>query len=346
MISTTSPSYAQKLRQMGADEHVVNNQKLQQALDEIRELKRQKGAVVLSHYYMSPELQLTEADGGIADYVGDSLGLSLAASQLQAKAIVFCGVKFMAETAKVLSPSSTVLLPSMLAGCSLAESITGADVRRLKEKYPGVPVVAYVNTYAETKAEADICCTSRNALAIARALPGDRLIFLPDQYMGQNLQHRIKAETGKDLILWQGSCEVHEQFTPNQIMGLQMMYPEAELLVHWEVPDEVVARTLSRSGGILGSTTDIINYVGQSAARQFILGSECDLGATLRGMYPEKEFVVPCIRCPHMKQIDVFRTLAALRALGTASEEAYRIDLNEEICRKAYLPIKRMLDFV
>lgn len=345
MLSTTATPFANRLRQMGADDHVVNNRKLQEAIDEIRELKRQKGAVVLSHYYMSPELQVTEAEGGIADHVGDSLGLSVAATKVEAAAIVFCGVKFMAETAKVLNPSTTVLLPSMQAGCSLAESIKGSDVRFLKKKHPGVPVVAYVNTYAETKAEADICCTSRNALAIAKSLPGDQLIFLPDLFMGRNLQVRIKAETGKDLILWEGSCEVHEQFTPNQIMGLQMQYPEAELLVHWEVSDDVVARTLSRSGGILGSTTDIINYVGQSKAQQFILGSECDLGATLRGMYPKKEFVVPCIRCPHMKQIDVFRTLAALRALGTPEEEAYRIELEEEICRKAYLPIKRMLDF-
>ncbi|EMR02954.1 quinolinate synthase NadA [Cesiribacter andamanensis] len=345
MISTTSTRFAHQLRQMGADEHVLSNPKLQQAIDEIRELKRQKGAVVLSHYYMPAELQVTDADGGIADFVGDSLGLSVAASQTRARAIVFCGVKFMAETAKVLSPAATVLLPSMKAGCSLAVSISGEDVRFLKKKYPGVPVVAYVNTYAETKAEADICCTSRNALAIAKAMPGDQLIFLPDLYMGRNLQTRIKAETGKDLILWQGSCEVHEQFTPNQIMGLQMMYPEAELLVHWEVPDEVIMRTLSRSGGILGSTTDIIKYVGESQAQQFILASECDLGATLRGLYPQKEFVVPCIRCPHMKQIDVYRTLAAMRALDTPAETDFRIELDEEICRKAYLPIRRMLDF-
>lgn len=346
MPTIAKNAYAQKLESMGATAAAAQNDALQAAVAEIRELKQQKGAVVLSHYYMPAELQVTEADGGIADFVGDSLGLSLEATRVAAENIIFCGVKFMAETAKVLNPGRTVLLPSRQAGCSLAESITGADVRALKQKHPGVPVVAYINTYAETKAEADICCTSRNALAIAKSIESDTIIFLPDLYMGRNLQHRIKAETGKDLILWEGSCEVHEQFTPQQIMGLQMMYPEAELLVHWEVPDEVVARTLSRSGGILGSTTDIIRYVGESKAQQFILGSECDLGATLRGMYPQKEFVVPCIRCPHMKQISIFNTLAALRALGTPEEAKYRIELEETLCQKAALPIKRMLEFV
>jgi quinolinate synthase len=345
MSVITQAAYAQKLQAMGLSSSVAENRALLEAVEEIRELKQQKRAVILSHYYMSAELQVIHADGGVADFVGDSLGLSIAATRVEADAVVFCGVKFMAETAKLLNPSRKVLLPSRLAGCSLAESITAEDVRLLKKKYPGVPVVAYINTYAETKAEADICCTSRNALAIAKALPGDQLIFLPDQFMGKNLQVRVKAETGKDMILWEGSCEVHEQFSPNQIMGLQMMYPEAELLVHWEVPDETVARTLSRSGGILGSTTDIINYVAESKAHQFILGSECDLGATLRGMYPQKEFIVPCIRCPHMKQIDIYRTRDALRALGTEREGLYRIDLSESVMQGAYLPIKRMLEF-
>ncbi|WP_224997547.1 quinolinate synthase NadA [Cesiribacter sp. SM1] len=345
MSVITYSAYAQKLQEMGISRSVAENTDLLKAVEEIRELKQQKRAVILSHYYMSAELQVTHANGGVADFVGDSLGLSVAATKVEADAVVFCGVKFMAETAKVLNPSRKVLLPSSLAGCSLAESITAEDVRFLKKKHPGIPVVAYINTYAETKAEADICCTSRNALAIAKALPGDKLIFVPDQFMGKNLQQRVKAETGKEMILWEGSCEVHEQFSPNQILGLQMMYPEAELLVHWEVPDDTVARTLSRSGGILGSTTDIINYVAESKAEQFILGSECDLGATLRGMYPHKEFIVPCIRCPHMKQIDIYRTRDALRALGTEREDLFRIDLNETVIQGAYLPIKRMLEF-
>ncbi|MDX5347463.1 MAG: quinolinate synthase NadA [Hymenobacteraceae bacterium] len=316
-----------------------------EAVEEIRELKRKKNAVILSHFYMPAELQITEADGGIADYVGDSLGLSVAATKVEAENIIFCGVKFMAETAKILNPDKQVLLPSMLAGCSLAESITAADVRSLKAKHPGVPVVAYINTYAETKAEADICCTSRNAMDIARSFEGDELIFLPDLFMGRNLQSKIKAETGKNLILWEGKCEVHEQFTPQRIKGLQLMYPEAEVLVHWEVPDKTVAESLQRGGGIVGSTSDIIRHVGESSAQQFILGSECDLGATLRGMYPQKEFIVPCIKCPHMKQIDLFRTLDALRALGTPEEAAFRIELDEQVRQKAYIPIERMLAF-
>ncbi|WP_266202976.1 quinolinate synthase NadA [Pontibacter kalidii] len=315
------------------------------AVEEIRELKRQKNAVILSHFYMPAELQVAHTDGGIADFVGDSLGLSVAAKSVEADHIIFCGVKFMAETAKVLNPVKQVLLPSFDAGCSLAESITGADVRKLKEQYPGVPVVAYINTYAETKAEADICCTSRNALDIARSLGGDRLIFLPDLFMGRNLQTRIKAETGKELILWEGKCEVHEQFTPQRINGLKLMYPEAQVLVHWEVPDNTVADALTGAGGVVGSTSDIIRFVGESKTRQFILGSECDLGATLRGMYPEKEFIVPCIKCPHMKQITIQRTLEALRSIGTEKEVLFEVTLEEEISRRALAPIERMLAF-
>ena len=337
--------FAEKLRAMDPFVAAQQEAALIEAVEEIRELKRQKNAVILSHFYMPPELQVKHEDGGIADFVGDSLGLSVAAKNVEAEYIIFCGVKFMAETAKILNPAKTVLLPSFEAGCSLAESITGADVRKLKAHYPGVPVVAYINTYAETKAEADICCTSRNAMDIARSFEGDQLIFLPDLFMGRNLQTKIKAETGKELILWEGKCEVHEQFTPQRINGLKMMYPEAQVLVHWEVPDNTVADALTGAGGVVGSTSDIIRFVGESSNRQFILGSECDLGATLRGMYPEKEFIVPCIKCPHMKQITIPRTLQALRAIGTAEEQLFEVSLDEEIRKKALTPIERMLAF-
>lgn len=344
-ILTATELFETKLRTMQAPGETAPSEALLTAVEEIRELKKEKNAVVLSHFYMPAELQITEADGGIADFVGDSLGLSVAATKVEADNIIFCGVKFMAETAKILNPAKQVLLPNMLAGCSLAESITAADVRKLKAQYPGVPVVAYINTYAETKAEVDICCTSRNAMDIARSMEGDQLIFLPDVFMGRNLQAKIKAETGKELILWEGKCEVHEQFTPQRIKGLQMQYPGAEVLVHWEVPDQTVAESLARGGGIVGSTSDIIRHVGESKAQQFILGSECDLGATLRGMYPQKEFIVPCIKCPHMKSITIFNTLEALRAIGNPAEAAYRIELEEEIIRKAFTPIDRMLAF-
>lgn len=338
--------FSEKLR--GMDPYALtpkNEASILEVVEEIRELKRQKNAVVLSHFYMSPELQVKHEDGGIADFVGDSLGLSVAAKNVEADYIIFCGVQFMAETAKILNPSKKVLLPSFEAGCSLAESITAEDVRKLKSQWPGVPVVAYINTYAETKAEADICCTSRNAMDIARSMDGDKLIFLPDIYMGRNLQAKIKAETGKELILWEGKCEVHEQFTPQRINGLKMMYPEAQLLVHWEVPDNTVADALTGTGGIVGSTSDIIRFVSESESRQFILGSECDLGATLRGMYPQKEFIVPCIKCPHMKQITLDRTLQALRAIGSMDEFLYEVILDKEISRRALIPIERMLTF-
>jgi quinolinate synthase len=337
--------FSKKLRVMNSDASPQETAALLRTVEEIRHLKRRKNAVVLSHFYMSPELQVSHQDGGIADFVGDSLALSMAAKQVAADYLVFCGVRFMAETAKILNPGKQVLLPSFEAGCSLAESITGAEVRQLKKQWPGVPVVAYINTYAETKAEADICCTSRNALDIARSLEGDKIIFLPDLFMGRNLQARIKAETGKELILWEGKCEVHEQFTPQRINGLKIMYPEAQVLVHWEVPDNTVNDALTGAGGVVGSTSDIIRFVQQSRFRQFILGSECDLGATLRGLFPEKEFIVPCIKCPHMKQITLDRTLQALQAIGQPEEKLFEVILPREVCQRALLPIERMLTF-
>lgn len=346
MLTQTKSAFLQKLSAMNPVALPAREEAgLLAAVEEIRELKRRKNAVVLSHFYMPAELQVKHQVGGIADFVGDSLGLSVAAKNVEADYIIFCGVKFMAETAKILNPAKQVLLPSFEAGCSLAESITAADVRKLKEQHPGVPVVAYINTYAETKAESDICCTSRNAMDIARSLGGDKLIFLPDLYMGRNLQTKIKAETGKELILWEGRCEVHEQFTPQRINGLKLMYPEAQVLVHWEVPDNTVSDALTGAGGVVGSTSDIIRFVGESQSRQFILGSECDLGATLRGMYPEKEFIVPCIKCPHMKQISIQNTLGALRAIGTAQETLFEVQLEEDIMKRALAPIERMLAF-
>ncbi len=312
---------------------------------QIRKLKKEKDAVILAHYYMPPELQVLEKDGGVADFIGDSLGLSVEATKVKAKNIVFCGVSFMAETAKILSPAKQVFIPDKEAGCSLASSITAEDVRQLKKRYPGVPVIAYVNTFAETKAECDICCTSRNALAIAKSFESETLIFIPDVYMGQNLQSKIERETGKKIILWHGKCEVHEQFTNASLSGMQTMYPEAEVLLHWEVPKETVEQSLQNHKGVLGSTNDILKYVGQSESKKFVLASECDLGATLRGMYPDREFITPCIKCPYMKKISVANTLATIESIGTKSESKYEIILDQEILNRAYLPIKRMLDF-
>lgn len=318
-------------------------EKLLPLIDEIRELKKKHNAVILSHYYMTPELQIEEKEGGIADFVGDSLGLSVAATKTNADYIVFCGVKFMAETAYILNPSKTVLLPDDNAGCSLAESITGEDVRKIKEKNPGVPVIAYINTYAETKAECDVCCTSRNAVKIAKSFESKDLIFIPDKFMGQNLAVKFKTETDKNLILWSGTCEVHEQFRTN-IESLTMANPNAELLLHWEVPQETVESTLNKNKGIVGSTYDILNYVEKSSSKEFILGSECDLGATLKGMFPEKQFITPCIMCRHMKLISLQKTLDALKSINTPSQQKYQIQVDEPILSKAYIPIKLMLD--
>ena len=312
-------------------------------LEEIRELKKKHNAVVLSHYYMTPELQIDTENGGIADFVGDSLGLSIAGTKTNADYIIFCGVKFMAETAFILNPEKKVLLPSHDAGCSLAESITGNDVKKLRESHPGIPVIAYINTYAETKAECDVCCTSRNALKIANSFDSKELIFIPDKFMGQNLASKFKTETDKTLILWNGSCEVHEQFKEN-IEGMVMANPDAELLLHWEVPQATVQSTLKDRKGIVGSTSDILNYVKESNASQFILGSECDLGATLKGMFPTKQFITPCIMCQHMKRITLQKTLDSLRSIGTENEKQYYITVEETIRKKAYVPIKLMLD--
>ncbi len=324
----------------------MNNQPISTIFSEIRKLKKEKEAVILSHYYMPPELQILEKDGGVADFIGDSLGLSVEAIKVQAPNIIFCGVSFMAETAKILNPDKNVLIPDKEAGCSLASSITGADIRHLKARYPGVPVIAYVNTFAETKAECDICCTSRNAVAIAKSFESDTLIFVPDVYMGQNLKAKIESETGKKMILWHGSCEVHEQFSSASLGTMKQMYPDAEMLLHWEVPKDTVDESLHDHKGVLGSTNDILKYVGSSASKQFILASECDLGATLRGMYPDREFITPCFKCPYMKKINMANTLAALKSIGTEQQANYEISLPSEILKRAFTPIKRMLDFV
>lgn len=340
-------NFAKYFEQLGSMTSTVSKQQhdtLHAMITEIRKLKKEKNAKILSHYYMPASLQITEEMGGIADFTGDSLGLSVNAMNVSADHIIFCGVKFMAETAKILNPLKKILLPDMHAGCSLASSITGKDVIELKRHHPGVPVIAYINTYAETKAEVDVCCTSRNALKIAKSYKEDKLIFVPDEFMGRNLRSVITRETGKEMILWSGKCEVHEQFNKRMIDSYTLEYPEAEVLVHWEVPDEAVNSSLKIRKGIVGSTSDILNYVGNSKAQQFILGSECDLGATLKGMYRDKEFVTPCITCPHMKTITMENTLEALRAIGTFDEEKYLVDVPEPILSRAYTPIRRMID--
>ncbi len=312
-------------------------------VEEIHELKLKKNATILSHYYMPPELQIETKDGGVADHTGDSLALSVAGTQTEAEHIVFCGVKFMAETAHILSQGKKVFLPSWLAGCTLAESITAEDVKMLRAKHPGVPVMAYINTNAETKAECDIICTSRNAIKIANTFSGEELIFVPDKYMGQNLVSKAGGETNKKFILWNGSCVVHEQFMGN-IKSMTMAEPEAEVLLHWEVPGQTVDSVLNSTKGIVGSTSDIIKYVEDSAAKKFILGSECDLGATLKGKFPLKQFITPCIYCSYMKAITIGNTLETLKMIGTAREKEQLIIMDEDLRTRAFIPLQRMLD--
>ena len=317
----------------------------QEYYSQITRLKKEKNAVILSHYYMMPQIQLLVEEGGIADFLGDSLGLSIEATKVEEQNIVFCGVNFMAETAKILNPSKNVYIPDKQAGCSLASSITKEDVQNLRKQYPGVPIIAYVNTYAETKAECDVCCTSRNALAIAKSFYEDTLIFLPDKFMGENLRSKIQAETGKKLILWNGTCEVHEQFKSDSFNSIKEEHPEAKMLLHWEVPEQTVHDNISEMGGVLGSTNDIITYVSNSNDSTFILASECDLGSTLKRMFSDKEFITPCIKCPYMKMITLDTILKTLQSIGTDNEHYYEITLDTSIIEAASIPVKRMLQY-
>lgn len=333
------------ITQNGNTDTISVQQTIEEIVTRIYTLKKQKNVVVLAHYYMPPELQLLEKEGGIADFLGDSLGLSLEAKTTTAEHILFCGVRFMAETALVLNPHKKVFMPDVNAGCSLAESISANDIKSLKQQYPGIPVMAYINTNAEAKTEADICCTSRNAVSIARSFDNDTLIFVPDKFMGQNLAANIEKESGKKLILWNGSCEVHERFKKEALQNLNDQYKDAEVLMHWEVPGDTVAESMEHHRGVLGSTNDIVKHVAGSKARQFILASECDLSVTLKRMYSDREFITPCFKCPYMKMNTLENTLQALEAIGTEAEEIYRINLSEDILKRAYLPVERMLSF-
>ncbi|MDP1725696.1 MAG: quinolinate synthase NadA [Bacteroidota bacterium] len=311
--------------------------------DRINRLKKEKNVVVLAHYYMSPELQLSTAEGGCADFLGDSLGLSLEAQKTNAENIMFCGVRFMAETALIVSPDKKVFMPDVSSGCSLASSISAKDIIELRKKYPGLPVMGYINTYAETKAELDICCTSRNAVSIAGSLDSDKIIFVPDIFMGQNLKEAISKKYNKDLILWNGTCEVHEQFR-NETMNVSDD-ADVEMLMHWEVPGDTAREQLKIRKGVVGSTGDILNYVKNSNAKKFYLASECDLGESLKKSNADKEFITPCIKCPYMKQNTLEKLLASLESIGTDTEDQYRITLDAHIIERARIPVLKMLQF-
>src|SRR3984893_15809710 len=270
-------------------------------IDAILALKRERDAVILAHNYMTPEIFHC-----VADIVGDSLALAREAMKADAKVIVLAGVHFMAETAKMLNPAKTVLIPDTRAGCSLAASITPADVRLLRERYPGVPVVTYVNTSAAVKALSDICCTSGNAKKVIESLGVDRVIMLPDEYLAQN----VAAETGVEIIAWAGHCEVHERFTAAEIRLLREQHPGVVVLAHPECPPEVVAEA-----DFAGSTAAMIDYVGTKKPPRVVLVTECSMSDNVAVEHPDIEFVRPCNLCPHMKRITLPKIRRALETM-------------------------------
>src|SRR5512136_483678 len=311
--------------------------------DEIMRLKKERHAVILGHNYMEPALYHS-----IPDYTGDSLELSRKAAMTDKDVIVFCGVRFMAETAKILNPTKTVLIPSLKAGCSLAASITAEDVRRLRQQFPGVPVVTYVNTYADVKAESDICCTSSNAKAVVESLKTDTVIFLPDEYLASN----VARETGKHIIFpsktprpqgetqldyqmigWHGRCEVHEKFTVQDIRDVREQFPDVLILTHPECSPEVVA-----ASDYSGSTTAMIKYVEQTNAPRYLLLTECSMGDNIMAAHPEKEMLRLCsVRCPHMNQITLEQTRDALL------KTQYVTEVPEDVRVRAYKAVERMI---
>jgi quinolinate synthase len=289
----------------------------------ITALKAQRNAIVLAHNYMTPDIF-----HGVADYQGDSLGLARLAADTTADVIVFAGVHFMAETAKITSPDKRVLIPDLEAGCSLAESITGADVRLLKERYPGVPVVTYVNTTAEVKAETDVCCTSSNAVEVVESLGVDRVIFLPDQYLGRY----VASQTDVEIILWEGSCEVHERFTAEELRAYRAETPGIEIIAHPECPPDVLAEA-----DFVGSTAGMINHVKEHLPDRVVMVTECSMSDNVAAELPEVEFVRPCNLCPHMKRI----TLANIRQ--ALELDRYEVTIDPDIAARALVPIERML---
>jgi quinolinate synthase len=312
--------------------------------EQINQLKTEKNAVILGHNYMEPALYHS-----IPDFVGDSLYLARMAAKTDKDIIVFCGVKFMAETAKILNPKKTVLLPAAKAGCSLAESITAKDVRDLKKRFPGVPVVTYVNTYADVKAESDICCTSGNAVEVVNSFKSDTIIFLPDEYLAAN----VAKETGKHIIFptlgakklefdtsldyqmvgWRGRCEVHEKFTVADIVSVREQFPDVVILAHPECSPEVVA-----ASDFSGSTTAMIHYIEKSDAPHFLLLTECAMGDNIIAANPDKPMLRLCsVRCPHMNQITLEDTLKSLQL------NRYVIEVPEDIRLRALKAVEGMI---
>jgi len=291
-------------------------------IHKINMLKKEKNAVVLTHNYQTPEIFY-----GVSDVAADSLALAVEASKTEADIIILCGVHFMAETAKLMNPKKKVLLPDMGAGCSLASSITGKDVRLLKEKYPGVPVVSYVNTSAEVKAESDICCTSANAIQVVESLGANKVIFLPDQYMAKYISTKTKVQ----IISWVGTCIVHERFSAQEINNVKKQNPGIKILSHPECSPEVIAVS-----DFTGSTSGMAKYVDKNQPEKVMLVTECSMSDNVQIENPNVQFVRPCNLCPYMKTITLPKILDCLET------ETNEILIPEIISRKARKAVERM----
>ena len=289
---------------------------------EINKLKKKKNAVILAHNYQTPEIY-----HGISDFSADSLALAIEASKTKADLIVMCGVHFMAETAKLMSPDKKVLLPDMRAGCSLSSSITGEDVRKLKKMYPGVPVVSYVNTSADVKSETDVCCTSANAVKIVNSLGVKKVIFLPDDYLAKY----VASQTNVEIISWKGTCEVHEKFTDTEINEIRKNNPDIKVIAHPECPPDVI-----KASDFAGSTSGMIKYVKDNQPKKVMMVTECSMSDNIQIDNPNVEFIRPCNLCPHMKRITLPKILDCLK------NETNEIIMSKEIIEKARESVERM----
>ena len=289
----------------------------------INQLKKEKNAIILAHNYQTPEIY-----HGIADVAADSLALAIEAAKTEANIIVMAGVHFMAETSKLMSPEKKVLLPDMTAGCSLSSSITGKDVRLLKKKYPGVPVVSYVNTSADVKAETDICCTSANAVKIVESLGVKKVIFLPDDYLAKYVASQTKVE----IIAWKGICMVHDQFTEKEIHDIRAKNPGIKIIAHPECPPDVI-----KASDFAGSTGGMIKYVEENQPKKVMMVTECSMSDNIQVENPNVEFIRPCNLCPHMKKITLPKILDCLE------NETGEIIMDKETIEKARIPVERMV---
>ncbi len=304
---------------------------MQEKLERLAQLKKERNAVILAHFYQDPTIQ------DVADFMGDSLALARAAQNVEADVILFCGVHFMAETAKILNPTKTVLVPDMEAGCSLADSAPKEEFEKWVEEHDDHIVVSYINCTADVKAASDIICTSSNAVDIIKAIPADKKIcFAPDKYLGAF----VSKQTGRDMVMWDGSCEVHQEFSEKEVINLMAKYPEAEVLAHPECPEHILAYA-----DFIGSTAKIITTAAESDAKQFIILTESGIIHEMKKRIPGKEFIpVPsldgcaCNECPHMRKNTIDKMIAALENMQP------ELLMDEEVRLKALKPLEKMLE--